>query len=71
MLPRIKEELDKFIRETFSKKSLYIIIEQEFLFKVVETVRDLKLAGIKIWMLTGDKKETAINLGHSAGRESK
>jgi P-type E1-E2 ATPase len=27
----------------------------------------LKSAGIKIWVLTGDKVETAINIGYSAG----
>jgi P-type E1-E2 ATPase len=27
----------------------------------------LKSAGIKIWVLTGDKVETAINVGYSAG----
>lgn len=29
------------------------------------TIELLKKAGIKIWMLTGDKIETAINIGHS------
>ena len=29
------------------------------------TIDLLKKAGIKIWMLTGDKIETAINIGHS------
>lgn len=27
----------------------------------------MKSAGIKIWVLTGDKVETAINIGYSAG----
>lgn len=30
---------------------------------VVESIEKLRRAGIKIWMLTGDKKETAINVG--------
>jgi magnesium-transporting ATPase (P-type) len=34
---------------------------------VVETIYDIRRAGIHIWMLTGDKKETAVNLAHSAG----
>ena len=34
---------------------------------VQETIVKLRSAGITTWMLTGDKKETAINLGHSAG----
>jgi P-type E1-E2 ATPase len=27
----------------------------------------MKSAGIKVWVLTGDKVETAINIGVSAG----
>jgi len=27
----------------------------------------LKKVGIKVWVLTGDKVETAINIGYSAG----
>ncbi|THG99827.1 hypothetical protein EW026_g2586 [Hermanssonia centrifuga] len=33
---------------------------------VPETIADLKEAGIKIWVATGDKLETAIAIGHSA-----
>ncbi|KAF9532881.1 phospholipid-translocating ATPase [Crepidotus variabilis] len=32
---------------------------------VPETIADLKAAGIKIWVATGDKLETAIAIGHS------
>ncbi|CAI5783841.1 probable phospholipid-transporting ATPase VD isoform X1 [Podarcis lilfordi] len=32
---------------------------------VPETIEALRKAGIKIWMLTGDKSETAINIAHS------
>ena len=31
-----------------------------------DTIRDMRLAGIKTWVLTGDKVETAINIGRSA-----
>ena len=34
---------------------------------MLETIHDIRRAGIHIWMLTGDKKETAMNLAHSAG----
>lgn len=34
---------------------------------VPETIRSLRAAGIKIWVLTGDRTETAINIGYSAG----
>lgn len=30
-----------------------------------ETIQALKDAGIKVWVLTGDKIETAINIGYS------
>lgn len=32
-----------------------------------ETIEILKLAGIKIWMVTGDKQETARNIAYSSG----
>jgi phospholipid-translocating ATPase len=32
---------------------------------VPETIRSLKEAGIVVWVLTGDKVETAINIGYS------
>ena len=34
---------------------------------VPATIEYLKEAGIKVWVLTGDKIETAINIGFSAG----
>lgn len=34
---------------------------------VVETIHDLKKAGIKIWVLTGDKLETAVSVATSCG----
>ncbi len=32
---------------------------------VAQTISNLQNAGIKIWVLTGDKQETAINIGYS------
>jgi magnesium-transporting ATPase (P-type) len=32
---------------------------------VPDTIRDLGRAGIKMWVLTGDKEETAVNIGFS------
>ncbi|XP_057636819.1 probable phospholipid-transporting ATPase IM isoform X3 [Chionomys nivalis] len=32
---------------------------------VIETVTSLSLANIKIWILTGDKEETAVNIGYA------
>jgi len=31
---------------------------------VPDTISDLHNAGIKVWMLTGDKLETAENIGY-------
>ncbi|GBC10641.1 hypothetical protein RclHR1_00980018 [Rhizophagus clarus] len=40
-------------------------IEDKLQNGVPETIDNLRRAGIKIWMLTGDKRETAINIGYS------
>ncbi len=40
-------------------------IEDKLQNGVPETIDKLRRAKIKIWMLTGDKRETAINIGHS------
>jgi magnesium-transporting ATPase (P-type) len=40
-------------------------VEDRLQDNVPETIRDLQEAGIKIWMLTGDKLETAENIGFS------
>ncbi|VDP17522.1 unnamed protein product [Schistosoma margrebowiei] len=34
---------------------------------VPETIKALREAGIKIWVLTGDKEETAVNISYAAG----
>ena len=41
-------------------------IEDKLQSGVPETIDKLRRANIKIWMLTGDKRETAINIAHSA-----
>src|SRR5690606_16615285 len=41
------------------------IVEDKLQDQVPECIRDLRLAGIKIWMLTGDKFNTAFNIGLS------
>ena len=38
-------------------------VEDSLQDEVPETIQDLLNAGIKIWMLTGDKLETALNIG--------
>ncbi|ORZ33535.1 hypothetical protein BCR44DRAFT_1438169 [Catenaria anguillulae PL171] len=41
-------------------------IEDRLQDKVPETIEFLLKCGIKVWMLTGDKQETAVNIAHSA-----
>ena len=40
-------------------------IEDKLQEEVGTTIRDIRKAGIKVWVLTGDKVETAINIGQS------
>ncbi|XP_045538926.1 probable phospholipid-transporting ATPase IM isoform X2 [Papilio machaon] len=40
-------------------------IEDKLQDGVPETIANLSMAGMKIWVLTGDKQETAINIGYS------
>ena len=40
-------------------------IEDRLQDEVPECIEDFKRAGIVVWMLTGDKEETAVNIGHS------
>lgn len=41
-------------------------IEDKLQDQVPETIETLMKADIKVWILTGDKQETAINIGNSA-----
>lgn len=45
-------------------------IEDKLQEEVAETLEALRDAGIKIWVLTGDKLETAINISQSCGHFS-
>ena len=40
-------------------------IEDKIQDGVPETIDSLMKAGIKVWVLTGDKQETAINIGYA------
>lgn len=42
-------------------------IEDRLQDEVPDTIKFAREAGIKVWVLTGDKIETAINIGLSAG----
>ena len=42
-------------------------IEDKLQDEVADTIRFMKRTGIKVWVLTGDKVQTAIEIGVSAG----
>jgi len=62
-----EEKLDKIYEEMEQNLSLLgaTAIEDKLQDGVPQTIANLALAGIKIWVLTGDKQETAINIGYS------
>uniref|UniRef100_A0A803SS43 Phospholipid-transporting ATPase n=1 Tax=Anolis carolinensis TaxID=28377 RepID=A0A803SS43_ANOCA len=55
----------------FIEKDLEILgatgVEDKLQDKVQETIEALRLAGIKVWVLTGDKHETAVSVSLSCG----
>jgi phospholipid-translocating P-type ATPase (flippase) len=65
------------VKQCYSEieKDIYLlgatIVEDKLQDGVPDTIRDLRLAGIKIWMLTGDKMNTAFNIGLSCNLISK
>ena len=64
-----KEKLDKLAKDI--EKDLIILgitaIEDELQDDVNETLKDFSEAGIKLWVLTGDKKDTAKSIAYSCG----
>ena len=52
------------------EKDLYLLgataVEDKLQDRVPETIDALIKADIKVWLLTGDKQETAINIGYSS-----
>ncbi|KAG0289913.1 hypothetical protein BGZ98_003648 [Dissophora globulifera] len=61
------DELDKAAE--LIEKNLFLLgataIEDKLQDGVPETINTLQQAGIKVWVLTGDRQETAINIGYS------
>jgi len=58
-----KQELEEESFTELERETVYLgstFIEDKLEDQVQETVRVLKEAGIKMWMITGDKRETAI-----------
>ena len=67
-LTATEEEVDKISQEIEHTLKLVGIsaIEDKLQDKVPETIENLQKCGIHIWMLTGDKIETAQNIGYSS-----
>eukprot|EP00918_Siedleckia_nematoides_P042268 GHVU01092147.1.p1 GENE.GHVU01092147.1~~GHVU01092147.1.p1 ORF type:complete len:1101 (+),score=188.46 GHVU01092147.1:2234-5536(+) len=67
---KIQESLMKAASDII-EKSITLVgctgIEDELQDDVGKTIRNLREAGVGLWVLTGDKKETAIAVGHSCG----
>ncbi|KAM9202894.1 putative phospholipid-transporting ATPase IM [Dugong dugon] len=65
------DERDKRIAGLYEEieKDLMLLgataVEDKLQEGVIETITSLSLANIKIWVLTGDKQETAINIGYA------
>lgn len=62
---KLIEDAGELIEQNFELAGA-TAIEDKLQDGVPETVDKLRRANIKVWMLTGDKRETAINIGHSA-----
>ncbi|KAJ6426336.1 hypothetical protein OIU84_022031 [Salix udensis] len=63
-----REELLEHATEMIEKELILlgvVAVEDKLQKGVLECIDKLAQAGIKIWLLTGDKKETAINIGFS------
>ncbi|KAJ5899733.1 phospholipid-transporting ATPase DNF3 [Penicillium taxi] len=59
-IERVGEEIEQQLELTGATA-----IEDKLQKGVPEAIDKLRRANIKLWMLTGDKRETAINVGHS------
>ncbi|RLU26350.1 hypothetical protein DMN91_000144 [Ooceraea biroi] len=61
------DKLDAIYEEIEKDMSLLgaTAIEDKLQDGVPQTIANLSMAGIKLWVLTGDKQETAINIGYS------
>ncbi|RYP68983.1 hypothetical protein DL770_008333 [Monosporascus sp. CRB-9-2] len=63
--PRLIEEAGELIEKNLDLAGA-TAIEDRLQEGVPETIEKLRRANIQVWMLTGDKRETAINIAHSA-----
>jgi phospholipid-translocating P-type ATPase (flippase) len=62
------EKMERLMNEV--EQNLELIgatgVEDRLQDKVPDTLRSLRVAGIHVWVLTGDKVETAVNIGHAS-----
>ena len=64
---------EKHIEQVYSEFETQLVllgataVEDRLQEEVMETIQDMQTADIKVWMLTGDKFETAENIGISCG----
>ena len=58
------EEISELIERDFKLVGC-TAIEDKLQDEVGPVIRDIKTSGVKFWVLTGDKIETAINIGFS------
>ncbi|XP_035269234.1 probable phospholipid-transporting ATPase IF isoform X3 [Anguilla anguilla] len=67
------QQRDERLAEVFAfiERDLQLLgatgVEDKLQDKVQETIEALRLAGIKVWVLTGDKHETAVSVSLSCG----
>lgn len=61
-IERVQEKMEKKLRLIGATA-----IQDKLQEGVSETIEALRDAGIKVWVLTGDKIETAVNIGYSCG----
>ncbi|XP_061681285.1 phospholipid-transporting ATPase IF isoform X1 [Syngnathoides biaculeatus] len=67
------QQREERLQDAFSyiEKDLQLLgatgVEDRLQDKVQETIEALRLAGIKVWVLTGDKHETAVSVSLSCG----
>ncbi|KAM9824665.1 LOW QUALITY PROTEIN: phospholipid-transporting ATPase IF [Neosynchiropus ocellatus] len=68
-LQQREEQLQEVYR--FIERDLHVLgatgVEDRLQDQVQETIQSLRLAGIKVWVLTGDKHETAVSVSVSCG----
>lgn len=65
-----REERMSDLSEEIEKELILLgctAVEDSLQEQVPDTIKDLLKAGIKVWMLTGDKLETAVNIGKTCG----